>query len=1272
MKRHAKAPSAGSTTRQASRLGAILREAFAIGRAPSHAKGTGAPSYRRPKLLLGSAAALLLTLVLGVALAGAVAPTVTIENATEVAYTTAKVKGTVDSSEEPTTWRFQAATEADFSDAIDGPEGAIEEGAATVKGKFTGLAPETTYHLRLIAVNADGENSEEAASSFETKAVEAPTVTGVKATNVEFTQAKVLGQVSLADEDPGFNASCRFEYVTDDEFTAEGFENPASTSCQPETIEASSPQPVAVKAEFTGLTPTTTYHFRVVASNLGGETKFPGGAGSTFITGTVAPPTVENLQVSVITGTTAHFSAEVSPNAPGPAPQDPAFDITWHFECSPSCHGLQGGSIEGDDAAHTVENDVDQLEPNSSSPEYTVTIVAENGVGQRSEASTSFPTPASPPLVSTADASGVQAEQADLNGEVDPENSPTTYWFEWGSEDCSANPCEETPHAQAGFDEVQQLAIVATAGQFTLSFEGQSTPDLPFDASPANVQAALEALSTIGAGNVSVAGGRSGVSNRLRVSFIGSLSRTDVPSLLAAEGTTPLSVDNGANPGSVQASGLLQGGYRNGAQHVLERLSGLAPDTTYHFRVLAENSAGTSEGLDRTFTTAPPASGCPNEALRIEQHATYLPDCRAFEMVSPQDKNGGDIRAVSSRTFVASDGNAVIFPSYTGFADPKGGQFDFEYLAERTAAPGTTGWSTHAITPAQEQLTVSASVLGAATSFDAVFTPDLSSGIYRSWRPLTDGPAEFNSDIVHNLYRIDGLRGGPGVTTLLSDAFAPIPTLPLSLQLLYVGLKPMVIGASTDLSHVVFESNWPLTADAPPGFFGPKLYEYADGTLRLAGILPNGKPASASSAVMTQPAFQFGFPMPHSVSSDGSHVFFTDLSSGNVYIRIDGNETVQLNATEKTSPESPQPAALLEASADGSRAFFLTGEGLVDGDDDGSEDLYMYDEKAPAGSRLTLISPPGGNATGVIAASQDGHYLYFTGSFGQILVWHDGIITVIGAFSGVDDAAHNEPMGRFRDDARHGGFVSADGRRLLFTTTGDDRLRGHGGFAGYDQNGYEELYLYSADSGRLQCVSCNPSGAPAMAASLAFANVGAGAITWHSPHAISDDGRYVFFNTAESLLPQDTNGLRDAYEFDSRSGELHLLSSGTDPVDSFFVEASGDTRDVFIGTHQRLVGWDQDGNYDMYDVRIDGGFPEPPPVPAPCQGESCRAAAQGAAAAPQVGSGQVGAGNPKQRCPKGRRARKVHGKTRCVKPHKRHRKGDSRNRTANTDRRTSR
>jgi hypothetical protein len=86
-------------------------------------------------------------------------------------------------------------------------------------------------------------------------------------------------------------------------------------------------------------------------------------------------------------------------------------------------------------------------------------------------------------------------------------------------------------------EEVQEVAVDASAGTFTLSFEGQSTMALPFDAEPSMIRAALDALPAISAstGRVSVAGGPAnpGAENPYFVRFGGSLAGQDVPELTA-------------------------------------------------------------------------------------------------------------------------------------------------------------------------------------------------------------------------------------------------------------------------------------------------------------------------------------------------------------------------------------------------------------------------------------------------------------------------------------------------------------------------------------------------------------------------------------------------------------------------------------------------------------------------------------------------------------------------------------------------------------------
>jgi hypothetical protein len=90
-------------------------------------------------------------------------------------------------------------------------------------------------------------------------------------------------------------------------------------------------------------------------------------------------------------------------------------------------------------------------------------------------------------------------------------------------------------------DEVESLAQTgATGGTFTLTFRGQTTTAIARNAAAATVQSALEALSTIGVGQVSCGGGALGTAP-VTVEFTGTLAGTDV-SQITVDGTslTPL------------------------------------------------------------------------------------------------------------------------------------------------------------------------------------------------------------------------------------------------------------------------------------------------------------------------------------------------------------------------------------------------------------------------------------------------------------------------------------------------------------------------------------------------------------------------------------------------------------------------------------------------------------------------------------------------------------------------------------------------------------
>ena len=414
------------------------------------------------------------------------------------------------------------------------------------------------------------------------------------------------------------------------------------------------------------------------------------------------------------------------------------------------------------------------------------------------------------------------------------------------------------------------------------------------------------------------------------------------------------------------------------------------------------------------------------------------------------------------------------------------------------------------------------------------------------------------------------------------------------------------------------------------------------------------------------------------VSADGSKVFFTapdPLGEGRecweehethvpqLYMREGGKTTVEVSSPEagvKEGAGNPEePAVFVGASSDGSKVFFLTKTELTkEAEVLGLHDveLYEYDTDAGEGeARLVRVSrggpgvSEGAGVQNVPAVSADGSLVYFnatgklTGAAPQGGGLYDydtvtGTTTYIAQSGGYPSLP--EPAGTWYGKDVLGSasaiaglwssadyYTTADGAFLVFPSTQD--------ITGYDSDGVQELYRYDAESPLSEgvagmpdnpvCVSCNPNGSPpdgsllSVGARFARSAVDLDDPSARPPRAISENGDDAFFDTAESLVPQDTNGKVDVYEWEAygtsspdgstscaeREGCVSLITTGEDPTDSYFLDSSPDGSNVFFGTHAKLVPQDTDEQGDLYDARIDGGFPPPSPHP-PCEGDACQ------------------------------------------------------------------
>jgi WD40 repeat protein len=675
-------------------------------------------------------------------------------------------------------------------------------------------------------------------------------------------------------------------------------------------------------------------------------------------------------------------------------------------------------------------------------------------------------------------------------------------------------------------------------------------------------------------------------------------------------------------------------------------LDGLQPGTTYHYRVVATSGVAENQGPDHTFTTYQPFvpdTDCPNQAFRIGFSAN-LPDCRAYEMVSPRDKNGGEVLGSDSQanrvagypSHISLAGDKISFGSFTAFAGAQSAPFYSDYMAIRTAS----GWQTEAISPprtGESNYPIGVRDLPGYKTF----SPDLSTGwlLFDYDPPLAPGAPEGFAD----LYRHDFVGGGYEALNTI------VPTIPYPND-----FQPELQGLSDDGSHVFFRGSGGLLPGAPFGSLTKFLYEYTEGELRLVSVLPNGEPAAGGSlgtAVIPTAGIGRVDNVEHAISDDGSRVFWTDKSgeNGHLFVRIDGATTVPVSQ----SVTGEASAHFWAASSDGSKVLFTVGTGSI------NSTLYEFDVDSET---PTLIAGGVGvfaesrTVGGVLGAGDDLSRIYFVSrealapgaaaGDNNLYLDREGDFTFIGALSGRDAAlASNLPSAVNRYPFLHSSRVTPDGRYLTFTS--------NAGLTGYDNADRDtgqpatEAFLYDAEEDELICASCNPSGVrpesdvltdPAEGTLARAAFVPGWEDQLYASRALAPDGSRLIFNSYDALLPRDTNGYEDVYEWEQQGtggcqqagGCIELISSGKSNRDEEFQDATPDGSAIAFNTAARIDPEDP-GLMDVYLAAEGGGFPSPPPPPPPCVGDAC----QDIPAAPNdptpASAGFRGAGNPQPR-----------------------------------------
>jgi sugar lactone lactonase YvrE len=583
-------------------------------------------------------------------------------------------------------------------------------------------------------------------------------------------------------------------------------------------------------------------------------------------------------------------------------------------------------------------------------------------------------------------------------------------------------------------------------------------------------------------------------------------------------------------------------------------ITGLTAGTTYHFRIVATNAAGTTNGDDRTLTT------------RASE-----PPARGFEMVSPVDKSGSAVRPRASH-HASLSGDSVVYTTKTpiGRASPSG-TFQSRYFAKR----GPTGWSFKALDPPQ----ISTDDRSVNVHYTRLISSDNSKALVVSNKALGPGGVEGQGNLYIRDTATDAytLVATSGATDVVGFSFYDYLEGLASDSLL-------VAGATDDFSAILFNSNVPLLPGARDG-----LYLWKNGTLRAITELPDGSPATT-----LQPGNVAANPDPENLSRDGRRVFFTaPFAADGLFMQQDGATPVGISVSHRTG-DTHEPRYIdsyYGSSDDGSVVYFISNGGyggLVDGPI-GASDLYRYDVNS---DEMTIIADDAGP---VVQVAGDGHYVYYTGVDGAFHVWHDG------------QRHQVTPPLSYGLGGEY--LVSPNGKYFTFQhsneLTGYDNTKpgclDHGN-AGTPTGHCQEVFLYSADEDSLRCVSCNPDGSRPNGPADQGEN---GGITLsYRERIVLDNGR-VFFNSPDQLVAADSGGGNDVYMYDH--GELTLISGGKPGYESIFADSDATGDNVFFTTNQRLVGQDTDDLIDEYDSRVGGGLASqnPPAAPAGCSGEGC-------------------------------------------------------------------
>jgi phosphodiesterase/alkaline phosphatase D-like protein len=518
--------------------------------------------------------------------------------------------GGANAGEESTTCEFQygkALLSVDVEHEEPCEAATITGGEQGIYVTVRGLEAETAYNYRFVLNNTAGED-QGAEQTFMTGTPEKPGLESESSSAVESTTATLEAQINPDSQKTAY----KFEYATNEALTG------AKTISGAAELEGFGGRSGGVA--LTGLKAGETYYYRVVATNA---------------TGTSTDETVQSLATvptpvtdapENVTGTGATFKGHLTL---GSTATSYSFDYNDNGEClngssTPSVAVLGGTPTVSESwEVPGAENPQAGLQPDSK---YMVCFVLSNAYGSQAGPAVEFTTPPTPPTVDSESTSSVSETTAVLQAMINPNLQETTYLFEYSPGATLAGTIT-TVHGQNPLPaELKELPasvqITGLAANTLYSYRAVAE-----NATPLSEDGPVQSFVTFP--NTPVTEGSSAATTST-ASVTGTIDPSSSGQLAGHETSYYFEYGNDLAYGKqtpVESAG-------EGPSPLVETtaLTGLAPNGTYHYRIVARNESSEGSGVfqlsygqDGTFTTPPtPPVAVTGEALEVKSTTATL------------------------------------------------------------------------------------------------------------------------------------------------------------------------------------------------------------------------------------------------------------------------------------------------------------------------------------------------------------------------------------------------------------------------------------------------------------------------------------------------------------------------------------------------------------------------------------------------------------------------------------------------------------------------